>query len=452
MKMRIYLILMCVAFPLFGNVTNLELKEALAMLEEKNLEIKIAKFDEQMKLLESKLPMATRLGKLDATLSAVRSNDAGNVFGFALQSREASFADFGFNTNAMLEIGSGNFDYQPPGLNYPDARNHYSTKFTYSIPLFTGGKITHYSRIAHDMYEMSKIDKDKVIARKVYETKKTFYDITLVENYIKNLSKITKNISRLESIVKEMVKEGYAIQTDLLEVQAHKAEADSLLIQAKLNRELAYQYLSFLLNEEVESIKNIDEMAPLNMPSKEEIENDSFDTQKALLGLQITENAVWVQRAAFLPMIGGFAEYGSADNVIFNDFSEKDFYTVGVQATWNIFNGFADKINLEKAKLEHLKTITQVELAKSGTELKAKQLQTEALSAFEMVRSDEKRLTYASKVYENYLAKYKEGMISIGDVLVKQSKELEVLLKLLTTKNTYNAKVFELDSLTKKGE
>ncbi|MBN2721307.1 MAG: TolC family protein, partial [Campylobacterales bacterium] len=439
-------------FPLFGNVTNLELKEALAMLEEKNLEIKIAKFDEQMKLLESKLPMATRLGKLDATLNAMRSNDAGNVFGFALQSREASFADFGFDDAALAQFGSGNYDYQPPGLNYPKARNHYLTKFTYSLPLFTGGKITHYSRIAHDMYEMSKIDKEKVVAQKVFETKKTFYDITLVENYIKNLSKITNNISRLERIVKEMVKEGYAIQTDLLEVQAHKAEADSLLIQAKLNRELAYQYLSFLLNEEVVSIKNIDEMAPLNMPSKEEIENDSFDTQKALLGLQITENAVWVQRASFLPMIGGFAEYGSADNVIFNDFNEKDFYTIGVQATWNIFNGFSDKINLEKAKLEHLKTMTQVELAKSGMELKAKQLQTEALSAFEMVRSDEKRLAYASKVYENYLAKYKEGMLSIGDVLIKQSKELEVLLKLLTTKNTYNAKVFELDSLTKKGE
>ncbi len=450
MKMRIYLILMCVTFPLFGSVTNLELKEALAMLEEKNLEIKIAQFDEQMKLLEAKLPLATRLGKLDATLSAARSNDAGNVFGFKLQSREATFGDFGF-----AEFDSTNPDIlsvAPKDLNYPKARNHYSTKFTYSLPLFTGGKITHYSRIAHDMYEMSKIDKEKVVAQKVYETKKTFYDITLLENYITNLSKITKNISRLEGIVKEMVKEGYAIGTDLLEVQAHKAEAESLLIQAKLNRELAYQYLSFLLNEEVVSIKNIDEMAPLNMPSKEEIGNDSFDIQKALLGLQITENAVWVQRASFLPMIGGFAEYGSADNVIFNDFDDKDFYTIGVQATWNIFNGFSDKINLEKAKLEHLKTMTQVELAKSGTELKAKQLQTEALSAFEMVRSDEKRLTYASKVYENYLAKYKEGMISIGDVLIKQSKELEVLLKLLTTKNTYNAKVFELDSLTKKGE
>ncbi|MDD5405927.1 MAG: TolC family protein [Sulfurovaceae bacterium] len=454
MKMRIYLILMCVTFPVFGDVTNLELKEALAMLKEKNLEIKVAQFDAQMKQLESKLPMASRLGKIDATLGAMRSNDAGSVFGFKLQSREATFGDFGFSDflSPPPDCASNILNCQPHDLNYPKARNHYLTKFTYSVPLFTGGKITQYSRIAHDMYEMSKIDKDKVVAQKVFETKKTFYDITLIENYINNLSKINNNISRLEDTVKEMTKEGFAIKTDLLEVQAHKAEAQSLLIQAKLNRDLAYQYLSFLLNNEVKSIKKIDEMAPLNMPTKDEIQNNSFDIQKALLGLQITENAVWIQRASFLPMIGGFAEYGSADNVIFNDFHNHDFYTIGLQASWNIFNGFADKINLEKAKLENLKTIDQVELAKSGTELKAKQLQTAALSAFEMTRSDEKSLAFASQVYENYLAKYKEGLSPVGDVLIKQSKELEALLKLLTDKNTYNAKVFELDSLTKKGE
>jgi outer membrane protein len=450
MKMRIYLILMCVTFPVFGDVANLELKEALAMLKEKNLEIKIAQFDAEMKRLESKIPLGSRFGKIDATLGAMRSNDAGNVFGFKLQSREATFGDFG--AGEFNPYDPNVLSIQPHDLNYPEARNHYQTKFTYSVPLFTGGKITAYSSIAHKMYEMSKIDKDKVVAQKIFETKKTFYDITLVENYIQNLSKINDNIARLESIVNEMVKEGFAIKTDLLEVQAHKAEAESLLIQAKLNRDLAYEYLSFLLNTEVASIKKHDEMAPLNMPSKDEIKNNSFDIQKALLGLQITENAVWLQRASFLPMIGGFVEYGSADNVIFNDFHDKDFYTIGLQASWNIFNGFADKINLEKAKIENLKTIDQVELAKSGTELKAKQLQTEALSAFETVRSDEKRLAYSSQVYENYLAKYQEGMISIGDVLIKQSKELEVLLKLLTTKNTYNAKVFELDSLTKKGE
>lgn len=450
MKMGRYLIIVFFAFPLWGGEVNLELKEALNILKQKNLEIKIAQFDSEMKKIESKLPNAMRFGKIDATLSAMRSNDAGNVFGFKLQSREATFGDF----------GAGEFDptnpnvlsIQPYDLNYPKARNHYLTKVSYQVPIFTGGKITAYSNIAHKLYEMSKIDKEKVVAQKVFETKKTFHDITLIENYITNLSSINNNINRLESIVKEMVKEGYAIQTDLLEVQAHKADAQSMLIQAKLNREVAYQYLSFLLSTEVESIKKVNEMASLNIPTKKEIETNSFDIQKALIGLEITEDAVWIQRASFFPTIGAFVEYGSADNVIFNDFSEKDFYTIGVQASWNVFNGFSDSLNLQKAKIENYKTIAQVEMAKSGTELKVKRLQSEALGSLEMVRSDEVRLKYASQIYENYLAKYKEGMIPIGDVLVKQSKELEVLLKLLTTKNNYNAKAFELDTIIKQGE
>lgn len=448
--MKRFLILISFVIPLFGGEINLELKEALNILKQKNLEIKIADFDSQMKRIESKLPNSMRFGKIDATLSAMRSNDAGNAFGFKLQSREASFGDFGFN-----EFNSKNpnvLSVQPYDLNYPKARNHYLTKVSYQVPLFTGGKITLYSSIAHKMYEMSKIDKDKVVAQKVYETKKTFHDITLIENYITNLSNIVSNINHLESIVKEMVKEGYAIQTDLLEVQAHKVEADSMLMQAKLNRDVAYQYLSFLLNTEVESIKKTSEMAPLNIPSKKEIETNSYDIQKVLIGLEITKDAVWLQRASLFPVIGAFAEYGSADNTIFNDFRDKDFYTIGVQASWNLFNGFGDSLNLQKAKIENYKTMAQVEMAKSGIELKVKQLQSEALSNLEMVKSDEARLRFASQIYENYLAKYKEGMISIGDVLVKQSKEIEVLLKLLTTKNNYNAKAFELDMITKEGE
>ena len=95
MKMGRYLIIVFFAFPLWGGEVNLELKEALNILKQKNLEIKIAQFDSEMKKIESKLPNAMRFGKIDVTLSAMRSDDAGNVFGFKLQSREATFGDFG---------------------------------------------------------------------------------------------------------------------------------------------------------------------------------------------------------------------------------------------------------------------------------------------------------------------------------------------------------------------
>ncbi len=45
-----------------------------------------------------------------------------------------------------------------------------------------------------------------------------------------------KNINHLEAIVKSMGEEGYAQEIDLLEVQARRAEAESMYNQAKLNR------------------------------------------------------------------------------------------------------------------------------------------------------------------------------------------------------------------------
>jgi len=266
------------------------------------------------------------------------------------------------------------------------------------------------------------------------------------------LSKIIKNIKRLESIVRTMKKEGYAQNIDLLEVQARKAEAQSMYNQAKLNKDLAYQFLSFLLNEEISSIKKVNDMAVMPRVNKEEIEDHNIDIQKALLGLQITRMALNVEKANFLPTLGAFAEYGSADNGFWNEFRDKDSYTVGFRLNWNIFNGGIDSANLERAKVNYMKVQDQVDLAKSGIALKVKKLQTEILSEKADIDSFTKQLHFARKVYENYSARYKEGIVSLSDVLMKQSKELEILLKLLTVKNTRNTKIFELNSMLNTGE
>ncbi len=449
--MKKYLIFL-LAWPLFAGLDNLDIDQAIAMLKNKNLELKISHFNEQMKAYETAAAKGNHYGKLDVSVSGMRSNDAGNVFGFKLQSREATFGDFGaqeFFEN--YNSGADPFTPPPQALNYPEARNHYQTKISYMLPLYTGGKLSEYGRITEAMHRMSQWDTQKLINEKIFQTKKAFYDISLVENYIVNLSKIIQNISRLEVIVKSMGEEGYTQEIDLLEVQARKAEAESMYNQAKLNKDLAYQFLSFLLNTEVSSIKKVNDMAPLPKVETAEVENHNIDIQKALLGLQISEMAVNVEKANYLPTVGAFGEYGSADDEMWNEFRDKDAYTVGIQLKWNIFNGGIDAANLEKAKVNHLKVQNEVSLAKSGIALKVKKLQTEILSRNADVKNYQKQLRFARKVYENYRSRYQEGIVSISDVLMKQSKELEVLLKLLTLKNERNTKIFELNSILNRG-
>jgi len=464
-------LLVSLSLPLLAGGTHLTLSEALEMVKHDNLEVKVARFTEQMKQTEVKVAEGMSYGSLDVSLTGMRSNDAMNVFGFKLMSREATFGDFGFseflgplgqafgalNGGGTLPPGfaqqmNGLLSVQPNDLNYPDARNNYQTKLSYMLPIYTGGKLTEYKHIMESMYRMSKYDTQKLLNTKIYEVKKAFYDISLVERYITNLSKIMKNIDKLEDVIHMMEKEGYAKEIDMLEVQARKAEAESMLNQAKLNKDLAYQFLSFLLNREVSSIKQVALKAPMPQVDRYILETNNIDIQKAKLGLQISEMAVKAEEASFLPTLGGFAEYGSADNTLFNDFTGKDSYTFGLQAKWNIFNGGQDNAKLEKAKLKRLQVRDQVELAKKGIALKAKKLKTEILSADADIKSYKKQLQFAKKVYENYSTRYKEGMASISDVLIQQSKELESLLKLLTVVNKRNTKIFELESIINKGE
>ena len=432
-------------------LNNLSLNSALKIMKENNLELKISKFNEQLKNSEAEVAEGYKYGKLDVKLQALRSNDAGNIFGFKLKSREASFGDFGFSDFDMS--GQSNpLPVQPKDLNYPETRNHFQTTFTYQVPLYTAGKLDQYEKISKSLKRMSKLDSSKLLNEKVFQTKKTFYDISLITQYISNLGNIVENISQLHDIVSSMKEEGYAKELDQLEVDAKKAEVESMLSQAKYNSKLAYQYLTFLLNKKVSSIQTISTLAEMPIISKEKIINYNLDIQKAKLGLKITDMAIKVQESNSLPTVGAFGEYGSADNTPFNKFLDKDFYTVGLQLNWNLFDGDISKYNLEKSKIENMKVQEQVQFAKQGIYLQVQKLITEVKSKDAEITNLETQLNFASKVYENYQERYKEGITSISDVLVKQSKKTEVLLKLLTAKNQRNAKVFELKSILNEGE
>ncbi len=455
--LRTFALLMIGLLPLFAGLKNLSMREALGMLDKKNLEIRVSRYDEVMKKYDELAVEGKNWGSASITIQALRSNDAGNVFGFKLQSREADFGDFGFS-DFLPCMGPTPPAYcrdilnrQPHDLNYPGARNHFLTKFHYEVPVYTGGKLSEYKKITQKLYEMSKLDTRKLHDEKIFQVKKAFYNITLVERYVTNLRKIRRNMLKLKKTILEMKKEGYTKKTDVLEIEARLAKVDSMLNQAKLNRTLAYQFLSFLLDTDVDSIRKVDLLIHAPKVTQADIERMSLDIQKAKMGLEVARHAIATEKANFLPMVGAFAEYGSADNTLWNDFAKKDFYTVGMQFKLNIFNGGSDKAKLEKARVRHMKVATQVELAKKGIALKVRKLET-AIDSLEFdLRSERKQLALAREIYRTYEAKYKEGLASITDVLIKQSIELQVLLEYLQVANKHSEKVFELEKILDMG-
>ncbi len=442
--MRVLLWFCLMTLPIFASsntYAELSLNKAIEILKNENLEVNIARFDEQIKEYKHNLAKANNYGKLDLVQTAMRSNDAGNVFGFKLQSREASFRDFGF-----AEMGSG-IDTQAKELNYPSARTHFQTKIQYQLPIYTGGKLQQYGKITKALQKLSVLDTQKILSEKLYQLKKSYYDIYLLDTYIHNLNIISTNMDRLENMAQSMIDEGYAKKVDLLEVQSKKANVVRMINKAVANKELVYHFISFLLNAKVKSVSGDIQEITLHEYKIESILLNNLDIKKAKQGLDVTKMVIDLNKASNLPEIGGFAEYGSSDNTFLGDFSDNDAYTFGIQFKWNLFNGGFSRNSIEKARVENLKVQKQVNLAQKGIVLQVEKINTEIKSYNFDIESLKKEIELTRSIYKNYLGRYQEKLVSINDVIIKQSLEIEKVLKLNEVQNSRTSKILELDKI-----
>ena len=435
------------------------LDEALSILKSENLEIKAAALDVQSAKEDEASVSGAHWGKLDFIQDVARSNDAGNVFGFKLTSREATFGDFGaeefmssMNPASPNYVPGGDYTTPPEDLNYPEDRNFFQSKLRYEVPLFTGFALSSYSDIMESMTKMKSLEKEEIINEKIYQLRKSYYDMALLNDSIKNLNKILSNIETLEDTTQNMIDVGYAKKVDLLEVKAKKGNVERLLVQMNSNKKLLYHYLSFLLNQEIKEITPPN--ADISMPtmSDENILSQNIDIQKASTGLVIRESMLSADEAAYYPTLGAFGEVATADDTFLGDAVDHQAYTVGARLTWNVFNGGIDNAKIEKSKIERLKMKSQVELAKNGIALKLAKTKTEISTADEEIASLTKELELADAIYKNYEGRYREKLSSMNDVVIKQSSQIEKILQLQMAKNKRNEKIFALEKLANQGQ
>ncbi len=434
----------------------LDLSQALTLLKTQNLELKAADYDVAGAQESTAQAQAQHWGTLEVIQNISRSDDAGNVFGFKLTGREANFGDFGaeefMNNFSACQGGdmtacAAMYRQPPDSLNYPADRNFFQSKLQYTLPLYVGGKISAYVSAAEHMTHMKRLDKHKLLNEKIYETRKAYYDMRLLDEALSNLKTIQKNVATLETMTNAMIKEGYAKQADLLEVQAKKSNVDRSIHQMEANKTLLYHYLSFLLDQPVSAIVLPESDVPMPQLDDARVIENNIDVQRAKTGLQIREDMEEVALSDYLPMIGMQADVQTAGES-FEDYTlDKGSYTVGVQLKWNLFAGGGDAAKYEEARIASLKTRTQIDLAKKGIGLQLVKIRTEIQSLDYEIDALKRELALADRIYASYEARYREQLASMSDVIIKQSQQLEKVLALLEVKNKRTERVFALEKL-----
>jgi outer membrane protein len=435
--MKKYLILL-LALPLFAK--SISFQDALALTLANNKELKAKQYEIELAKESAKEPGAHKLGKFEFKETIARSNNALNVFGMKLSSREATLADFGFDST---------FNFHSDWLNDPKARNNFETKVLYEVPLFTGFKLENAQTMA-DLQVLANKAKFSHDKKQIgLEVIKAYNGAVAAKKFIQMTESAMKITKRFENTAKDLFNSGLTRELDVSQAKMANSSLAIKRNEAMTQFKLAIAYLRFLTSDhtidDVNGFKSFNLYGGLrSLQDRALVNRDDLKWMKH--NVKTMKTKVDYESGDDYPMVGLHAEYGTNDNTL-SLADDKDYYTVAIGITYNLFDGGASSIAKQKAKIEYAKTKEYEKLMTDGIELEVEKDYLEYRSLTENLKEKVKTqkmaediLSETEEIYKNNL-KFRTNMtyllmslqnmlVAQADVITSEYKQTEASAKL----------------------
>ena len=414
---------------LFGH--SIDFNNALEKTIQNNKNLKAKQKEIDMANLDLKTAEGLNYGELIFSENILKTNHAGHVFGLKLASREASFADFGFNEFLALSgagaSGSKILATQPENLNFPEDRTNYETKVTYSLPIFTGFKLDSAKKMAKLQLLAKKalysFDEKKL----KLELVKSYNGVVAAKEFIKAAKKAKEATTSFVYFAHELYKEGLVTNIDFKQAKVHDMGVDSKIVEATNRFKLALAYLRFLTNDStITDVENFQIISIENKPLeilKNEVLNMREDYKWMELNTKTLKSKIDFEKSSLFPTVGAQLEYGF-NNDTFNDFdNDHDYYMAAVGISYKIFDGMVAKNKTQKAKLQYKQAIDYFEYMKDGILLEVEKSYYTMKSKNKILLQKQKAQKLAAEVLEQSRQMYENQLINMNELLTQQANE-----------------------------
>ncbi len=439
--------LMLLSLPALILANTISFEDALDKTLTNNQSLKAKKLSIEKAKLDLKSAKGYNYGTLTFNENIARSNNALNVFGMKLMSREADFGDFGFKDflggigNVMGAAGGdfGKFsnmmsdpnaqkqmlDTQPDDLNNPDARTNYETKVIYEVPLFTGFKLSNAKSMAQLQIKanMAKYNHDK--KQVGLDVLKAYNGAVAAKYFIDATQKAKEATSSFVHFATEMYKEGFVTSIDVKQAKVYDMKINSQILEAKNQYSLALAYLRFLTNDkEITDVADFKTIA-IDMNNIDTLKNDLYinrdDFRWMKQNTATMKKKIAFEKSGNYPMIGAHLEYGFNDNQLNNLKSTKDYYTMAVGLEYKLFDGFKTSANIQQAKIAYEKTKHYLDYMKSGIKLQVEKALLTLKTKQSVLKEKIKAKTLADEVLVQAQQMYENQLMKMSDLLMQQA-------------------------------
>jgi outer membrane protein TolC len=239
-----------------------------------------------------------------------------------------------------------------------------ATQLLFNGTVFAGvGATKIYSRAAEEMYLGKK-------AETVAKARKAFYAVLLAKEAMQMMRSSLKNAEENLGNVKLMRSQGILSEYDELRAEVGVDNIRPLVIQAETNYSLSVIGLSSVIGKPVRETTEIAGELTF-IPYDEEVIRNAEQTLVAAnsniralrLQKEVNEAFVYAEKANYLPTLAAFGNYQYQGQKNAFQFSSGDMIassTVGLQLSLNLFQGFQTNAKVEEAKIEVMKSETQL--------------------------------------------------------------------------------------------
>lgn len=433
------ILLMAIVTPLLF-AKSISFQDALALTLANNKELKAKQYDIKLAKESAKEPGAHKLGKFEFKETISRSNNPLHVFGMKLSSHEATLADFGFDQT---------FNFHSDWLNDPKARNNFETKVVYEVPLFTGFKLENAQTMA-DLQVLANKAKFSHDKKQIgLEVIKAYNGAVAAKKFIQMTESAMKITKRFEKTAQDLFNSGLTRELDVSQAKMANSSIAIKKNEAMIQFRLAIAYLRFLTSDN--TIDNVYGFKSFRLSGGlRSLQNRALDNRDDLKwmkhNVKTMKTKVDYESGDDYPMVGLHAEYGTNDNALSLS-DDKDYYMIGVEIKFNLFDGGASSIAKQKAKIEYAKTKEYEKLMRDGIDLEVEKTYLEYQSLTKNLKEKIKTQKMAEdilyeteEVYKNNL-KYRTNMtyllmslqnmlIAQADVITSKYKQTEASAKL----------------------
>lgn len=410
---------------------KLSLNEAISAALANNKTIRLAGLDERIAQSNFNQTQAVYLPQVDLSYTAMTTDNPLSAFGFKLQQRSITQNDF-----------------DPALLNHPSSTPDYMAQLAVKQPLLNIDML-YMRKGAEKQTEVYRFKTQRTKEQITFETTKAYLQLQLAYQAEKVLTEAGQTARAVYKYTDDHFKQGLIQKSDVLNARVHVTTVESNLAKARSGILNASDYLSVLMGQPVGAIYNLNDEPQPALPIADSTQkvfatrSDFMAMQKAIeaSGLMIKSSQM-----SYLPKLNAFG------NFQYNDSRLTGFganaYLVGIQLSWNVFNGNKTKNVIAAQKLERDKLNMQLAQQKDQSQVELDKAYRDLSDARFEIAQNKAAIDQAGEALRILQNRYHQGLVNTIDVLTADTQLSQLKFSLAQAQFTANVTSAYIQLLT----